>query len=220
MLSNLFELIIFDLDDTLIRSSIDYSKIRLKLIKLFPEEAKPSSIHTFPILKLLKKLKAINDELHKEGRIIVETNERAAVKGAVVMKGAENLPELLHKFNLTGVIYTNNSRDTVNLYQAKSEFTFLNKFNIITRNDVNNPKPDPEGLLKIIDDFKLSNSNTIYIGDSYIDSEAASKANIEFILFNSRKLDLNSLNAVPLFVLDSWSDFEPLLEKLSNGVET
>ena len=210
-LSDLFQLIIFDLDDTLIHSSINYSEIRLKLIELFPDEYKPSFKDRNPLLQLLKNLKGISEELYEQGKLIVEKSERNAAKNAVIMKGAEIIPSLLEQFNLKGLIYTNNSNDTVNLYRENPEFSFLSQFQIVTRDDVKKPKPHPEGLLQIISRFKIPKSDVIYIGDSFIDSEAANRADIKFILFNSRKLDPISFDSAPFSIINHWYEFEVFL---------
>lgn len=52
---------------------------------------------------------------------------------------------------------------------------------IIAMEDVENQKPNPEGLNKIINRFKQNKENTIYIGDSIDDSMAAESAGISFI---------------------------------------
>jgi phosphoglycolate phosphatase-like HAD superfamily hydrolase len=75
------------------------------------------------------------------------------------------------------------------------------------------PKPDPEGIMKIIQSRNIPKTNTIYIGDSFIDSEAASNANIRFVLFNSRKIAFRYLKTIPFLILDDWSEFEPFIRK-------
>lgn len=49
---------------------------------------------------------------------------------------------------------------------------------IITGDDVINPKPDSEGLLKALSILEVINSDTIYIGDSDADVIAGMRANV------------------------------------------
>lgn len=214
-LSDSIQLVIFDLDDTLVQSSINYARIRSKIAELFPKNFQPPHLHQTPILQLLNQLKDVDEKLFQRAQQIVEKSERNAVKNASIMKGAPILPELLEQHKIHGVIYTNNTKDTVKLYLQKPGFEFLNYFEIFTRNDTNKPKPDPEGLIMIIDKWNIPKLNTVYIGDSFIDSEAANKANIRFLLFNSRKLDPKTLKTSPFLVLNDWSEFEPTINEYS-----
>ncbi|UCG00719.1 MAG: HAD hydrolase-like protein [Candidatus Heimdallarchaeota archaeon] len=211
------KLLIFDLDDTLLHSNIKYSKIRLQIANLFPNHLSKEIISKTPILELLKKLEHLNSDKFAEGYRIVDEAEKEATQTATVISGAEKIPEMLKKYALDSVIYTNNSKRTIELYLANPTFKFLKKFYILTRDDVNHPKPDPEGLLSIIKEFRdkqITEDNTIYIGDSYIDAIAADKANIRFIWFNSRKIDQTLFPSSPYAILTEWSDFEAILKGL------
>ncbi|MHA1444492.1 MAG: HAD family hydrolase [Candidatus Hodarchaeales archaeon] len=212
---NSIKLAIFDLDDTLVHSSIDYAKIRFKIAELFPRNVQLPNLHQTPILQILNQLKEIDDNLFQQASLIVEKSERNAVEKASVMKGVTLLPELLEQYEIRGAIYTNNTKDNVKLYLLKPGFEFLNHFEIITRNDISKPKPDPEGLMKIINKWNIPKLNTIYIGDSFIDSEAAMRANIRFLLFNSRKIEQKALKTPPFLVLNDWSEFESFILKYS-----
>jgi phosphoglycolate phosphatase-like HAD superfamily hydrolase len=133
------------------------------------------------------------------------------VEKATPMEGAEKIPELLQKKDIRGFIYTNNSQETINRYLEKVEFKFLLKFSILTRDNINNPKPDPEGIFKILKICGIKKENSIYIGDSYIDAGASSKAGIRFILFNSRDLDLKLFPRKPIVIINHWSKFKQIL---------
>ena len=82
--------------------------------------------------------------------------------------------------------------------------------------DFNNPKPDPEGLIEIIERFtneSITKENTIYVGDSYIDGIAAYRANIRFIWFNSRDTNTDLMPIPPYAILTDWSNFESVLQE-------
>lgn len=52
---------------------------------------------------------------------------------------------------------------------------------VIGGEDITYHKPHPEGLLKAMDILKVTTENTLYIGDSLIDAETASRAGVDFI---------------------------------------
>lgn len=49
---------------------------------------------------------------------------------------------------------------------------------VVTALDVENPKPHPEQLLRIIDAFRVRPEEVLYIGDSSVDQEAARAAGV------------------------------------------
>ncbi len=209
------KLLIFDLDDTLIKSGIDYSQIRKEILELFdtPPYSDGETLHT-PILKILEKLNVIHPDRYPEGYKRVYETEREATEQATIMEGAQRIPDLLKKYRILSAIYTNNSLNTVKLYLAIPEFLFLHEFQIFTREDFVNPKPDPEGLINIIELFQksdLNRKNTAYIGDSYIDAIAAHRAGTRFIWFKSRRINSDLFPVPPYAVLTNWSQFESIL---------
>ncbi len=52
---------------------------------------------------------------------------------------------------------------------------------IVCNNDVENPKPSPEGLLKCMAELKVKPSRTFYVGDMESDVKAAKAANVKII---------------------------------------
>jgi HAD superfamily hydrolase (TIGR01509 family) len=83
-------------------------------------------------------------------------------------------------------IATNRS-DTMNRLLA--EFNLEECFDlVVTSSDVKRPKPHPDALLKILDNFDLKPFQTIYIGDSAVDELAARAAGIPLVAFRNREL--------------------------------
>ena len=70
----------------------------------------------------------------------------------------------------------------------------------------------------ILNKWSIPKINTIYIGDSFIDSEAANNANIRFMLFNSRNIDPKDLKTAPFLILNDWSEFEIVLRNIQNSI--
>jgi len=213
-MNNPIKFIIFDLDDTIIYSNLNYSTIRNQVAELLDPSILKQEVEKTPILSLLELLKEYQPELYPEGVKRMVMLEEEAIKGARIMDGANMIPKVLKKFSLKSAIYTNGSRKTIRRYYEK--FPFLCDMSILTRDDIIHPKPHPEGLIKLMNEYNIPNLNTVYIGDSWIDSIAADKAKIRFILFNSRKLSLNSFSAPPYRIITNWFDFESLLTSLKH----
>ena len=80
-----------------------------------------------------------------------------------------------------------NRTDTMNRLLA--EFDLEECFDlVVTSSDVKRPKPQPDALLKILDNFDLKPFQTVYIGDSPVDEMAARAAGIPLVAFRNRKL--------------------------------
>ena len=60
---------------------------------------------------------------------------------------------------------------------------------IVCALDVENPKPHPEGVFRILDDLGCDKKDTVYIGDSMVDEEVARRAGIPLIAYKNPELD-------------------------------
>ncbi len=56
---------------------------------------------------------------------------------------------------------------------------------VVTALDVENPKPHPESIEKIIAAFKLSKEQAVFIGDSDVDKQAAESSGVKFIAYKN-----------------------------------
>jgi phosphoglycolate phosphatase len=70
---------------------------------------------------------------------------------------------------------------------------------VVTAMDVQHPKPAPDALLMILDQFGCSPGETIFIGDSDVDQQHATSAGVDLIAFRNK-----NLNAA--FHVDSFMD--------------
>ena len=60
---------------------------------------------------------------------------------------------------------------------------------IVCALDVNNPKPDPEGVFKILEILGVEKDRVIYIGDSVVDEIVAYRAGIPLIAYKNKGLE-------------------------------
>ncbi len=78
---------------------------------------------------------------------------------------------------------------------------------VVGADDVTYPKPSPEPLLKALDQLKITNDHTVYVGDTYVDLRAARGAGMKAVLHRS-----NLPGADGYF--SSYQELEPLIEGL------
>jgi HAD superfamily hydrolase (TIGR01509 family) len=60
---------------------------------------------------------------------------------------------------------------------------------VVSALDVTHPKPHPESLLKIIKHFGVRPEEVLYIGDSDVDGEAASRAGVFFVAYKNAQIE-------------------------------
>lgn len=77
---------------------------------------------------------------------------------------------------------------------------------VVTAMDVENSKPHPDALLKILDYFSLEVGDSIFIGDSPVDQEHAASLDMRLIAFRNPALDADyhvdsfmEIAALPVF---------------------
>lgn len=68
---------------------------------------------------------------------------------------------------------------------------------IIGSNDVEAHKPDPTGLLAALDHFQMDKSDALYVGDSFVDAEAARNAGLDFAGVTTGTTSREALAAYP-----------------------
>jgi phosphoglycolate phosphatase-like HAD superfamily hydrolase len=61
---------------------------------------------------------------------------------------------------------------------------------VMTASKVQNPKPHPESLLKVLAHYGLSPAEALFVGDSDVDRQAAKAAGVPFVAY---KTDLRAL---------------------------
>lgn len=132
---------------------------------------------------------------------------------APLFEGTKDMLEELGKQKLSKALVTSkiagSAKKNLITLEIEEYFDFL-----IGADDVTNPKPHPEPLLKALEKLEISNDEAIYVGDSSFDVEAAQAAGVRVVAvsWGARiKEDLWKMN--PTVVIDNWSELMSWLEK-------
>lgn len=121
--------------------------------------------------------------------------------------------------NYKVAIVTSASRKVVNA--ALQQLPMLKQVDaIITNDDVKNPKPHPEGLLRVCEVLQVRPDQTVYIGDLHSDIETGQRAGVTTVAFLGEygEYTVNLLKEMhPDFLVETHAD---LLYLLHNRVST
>ncbi len=181
--------LIFDLDNTLFRSTIDFIGTRHRLIDLLETAGRAPAPREQLVREPIPHLVALGDEGDPDlGRAMWAVVAAAEAEGLRDARPIEHAGEVLRTLHARGyrlAVLTNNARAGV---QVKlEEFAFDAFFEVIaTRTEVRALKPSPEGVRYILE--RLPGVEVAYvIGDSWIDGRAAEDAGARFIGFGARE---------------------------------
>ena len=176
------KLVIFDLDGVLV-DACEWHRVALNEalktvcdyeISLDDHERIFNGIPTRTKLEKLTEMKKIPKSCHEEIYQIKQKKTIQIIKNKSKTR-SEKVDMINHLKNDRGLIvccFTNSIRETANLMlKTSGVFDFLDM--IVTNQDVKNPKPDPEGYLKILSHFNISPNNAIIVEDSPKGIEAA-----------------------------------------------
>ncbi|MCC5859966.1 MAG: HAD family hydrolase [Ectothiorhodospiraceae bacterium] len=150
----------FDLDGTLVQSSLDFQAIRQELG--FPRDR-----------GLLEHIATLGDgAAATEAHAVIQRHELAAAAEAAWMPGAVELLDAIRDAGLPTAILTRNTRLAVDVMR---ETLGIPVPLILTREDCR-PKPDPDGLLRIGRHYGVRPGRMVYVGDFIYDLQTARAA--------------------------------------------
>lgn len=110
----------------------------------------------------------------------------------VPFDGMKETLEKLKSENYELAVFTNRG---ISLTYLLEYFGFIDYFSYrVTCFDVKKPKPDPEGLYKIMKNYNAKKEELIFIGDSPTDYHAAKAADVDFLAFQHELGDSRIIN--------------------------
>ena len=192
----MLELIVFDLDGTLVTAEIDFramrKAIRDHLLSYgFPPEMLPMN-STQDLLrsafayaekegKTPIELSQIRDEVYA---VAVKIEWEGARKAKLVPGARETLRELKQR-QINTAILTNDNRAVADFLLEKFALLHLVDL-IISRDEAPHMKPSTEGLEQILAHFEVTSDRALFVGDSTIDIMTANKLRMRCIARESK----------------------------------
>lgn len=158
--------VIFDLDNTLVSSSLNFKHIRAEI---------GCTEHT----DLLTYIEQLPDAEAQAAMDIVLSHEYQDAESALLMPGVIECLAALAEQNIKMAVVTRNCQHAA---QLKLEKTGL-EFDIVLTRDDAPAKPDPTALLQVADSWQVTPSQCIYVGDFLFDIQAADNAQMDSCLY-------------------------------------
>lgn len=154
--------IVFDLDNTLVSSNLDFNWLRDQI-------GCPSNID---LLTFIDKLDCSQSAL--KAKQIVLNHELDDANHSTPMQGCHELLKFIEQHHFSTAIIT---RNCLQAARQKVAHNKLNISRIISREHFP-PKPAPDALLALANEWGLASYQVLYVGDYVYDLQAASNANM------------------------------------------
>jgi HAD superfamily hydrolase (TIGR01509 family) len=189
--------VIFDLDGTITEPYLNFDRIREEIG--LPADAGP----------LLEAMKKMNPAERQKAEKILYKYEQAAIEHSTLNKGAAETLQILSQMKIHIGVLTRNTRSNASAVAKKHNI----KFDAIIDRDDGPVKPDPFGVKKLCEHFKVKPQQTLVVGDYLFDLQCAKAAGaIAVLMKNNEKSEQFSRFAD--FTIDSLTEIIDIINKI------
>jgi HAD superfamily hydrolase (TIGR01509 family) len=99
------------------------------------------------------------------------------------------LLQILNLLKANQILRVINTNRTTSMKHIMEQFGLWPFFDmVVTALDVQNPKPHPESIEKIIQEFHLNKDEAVFVGDSEVDQQTAKSSGVKFIAYKNRDI--------------------------------
>jgi phosphoglycolate phosphatase len=107
----------------------------------------------------------------------------------VYLKMEPYLFQILNLLKANGIIRVINTNRTTSMKHIMERFGLWPFFDmVVTALDVQNPKPNPESIEKILQRFRLNKEEAVFVGDSEVDQQTAESSGVRFIAYKNKEI--------------------------------
>lgn len=181
--------LLFDFDYTLgdstegIVTSTNYALQQLGYAQADREAIRKTiGLHLEEMYRVLVRAQGIKEKAGEEAefaRLFMEKADEIMTEKSSFYPGVLELIEKWKKQGYKLAVVTTKYRCRIEGILGKYQKTGL--FDVIIGGDsVKHPKPDPEGILKVLELWGMSKEDVLYVGDSLVDARTAQAAGVDF----------------------------------------
>ncbi len=221
--SLLADLVIFDLDGTLVEFKYRFKEAKASVLKLLAEMGiflsdevlrKPTQDIFDEIVVQVKRLGSLDvNEVMERVSEVIDGYEMDAALTTRLFEDTIQVLEALKKLGLKLALVTNNGRKATDFMLRR--FGLEGFFDVIvTRNDGFRLKPYPDGIKWVLGRVAISESRAIFVGDSPIDVKAGRAAGVAVAALKSTSFESKGdFDTEPDYLVDRLSDILILITR-------
>ncbi len=186
--------VIFDLDNTLISSRVDFRRMRTEIMDLLLRlRVPPNRLSENMLISEIVKVavnnlrergfteEEIKNILTKIAEIMNRVELESLNENLNPMENAVKTLKRLKELNLKVGVITNSCREYAERALAKLGLrSYIDS--VVARDYVEEMKPNPKNALHLLNLLGVNNEEAVFIGDHWLDAECARRAGIRFIL--------------------------------------
>jgi len=198
--------VVFDLDDTLVLSTVDYGKFKRLVIDKIVSHGEPRTMYD-PKETVVSILSRYEGRMREAGLPDEERRRRLAeldrimdkvelerVAETKAIRGAVELLELLRERGIKIGILTRGCQDYASAALSKAGLMRLVDA-IECRSSDTKAKPSPESYLRLIEHLGVRKEDTFFVGDHPIDAKCAANASVPFVAVETGDVSSDDLRA-------------------------
>ena len=194
--SRQIQAVIFDFDNTLVHTNIDFDAIRASLFQLAKDKGVKLPVkERYAISEIMIEIYHQAANITDQAEAIISKFETEGIEGSTVAKSASELLQELSSMQITIGVFTNNIRNTA--LTLLRDFDLLRNFDedfILCRDELpwKRIKPSGYGLKLLLGRMNTYPGNTCLVGDSWVDAKCAEEAGVNFIGVGPKAKEIES----------------------------
>lgn len=146
-------------------------------------------VHTHTVFEALHFIFGQEDGMEKKALELLKLKEIDLKEYVAYLKMEPHLMQTLGKLKEKGILRAINTNRTTSMKYIMEKFDLWSYFEmVVTALDVKNPKPHPESIEKILQEFNLKKEEAVFVGDSDVDQQTAKSSGIKFIAYKNKKI--------------------------------
>jgi len=151
------------------------------------QEEEMEYVHSHTVYEAIHFIFGRGDELEKKG---IEALKQVDLRNYIgYLKMEPYLFQTLNRLKEGGILRAINTNRTTSMKHIMDRFELWPLFDmVVTALDVKHPKPHPESIERILQNFSLKKNEVVFIGDSEIDRQTAHSSGVPFIAYKNGTL--------------------------------